>query len=273
MGNGYFNLSVAETLSETEDTVSIVFELPDDIKDEFKYKAGQFVNFKMFFDGKPYVRAYSMSSSPHTDKEFIVTVKAIPDGIVSQYLVNELKPGDQLLVSKPKGKFALDFSKENSGYFIMFAAGSGITPLFSMIKSTLFVDKESKVTLFYSNRSENTIIFKEKIEELESLYAGRFKTVHLLTKPSNNWSGLKGRLNSEIAQTLLSYYANGSLHKSEIYLCGPDSFMDTARQALIDMNVSQDRIKSEKFNTVKQKKEPKPDMKQITLGRIELKAI
>lgn len=253
MSNGYFSLNVAETLKETDDTVSIVFKLSDSIKEDFKYKPGQHVNFKTVIDSSVYIRTYSMSSSPHTDEDLVITVKEIENGAVSPYILKEIKPGDNILVSKPRGKYVLNPDSDRKGYYVMFAAGSGIAPLYSMLKSVLHIEKESKVTLFYANRSEKSIIFKDSLAMLSEQYKGRFKTIHLLSQPSHNWTGLKGRLNSEIAKMLLTSYINGELNSAEVYMCGPDGFMSSAEEALKHLNVSEERIHSEEFNPVAKK--------------------
>ncbi|WP_394992075.1 2Fe-2S iron-sulfur cluster-binding protein [Emticicia sp.] len=243
----YF-LQVKEVTHETSDSVTIYFWHP--LSEQIKYKAGQFITVIVPAEegGKKVRRSYSMSTSPHSDTSIGITVKRVTGGLVSNYLNDNVNVGDFLEVLEPMGNFHVEPDAEKSRHAVLFAAGSGVTPMMSIAKSILKMEANSRVTLIYGNRSEDSIIFKNKIEELENQYSKRFTIHHLLSRPSDLWVGQKGRISQGIAIRLMKD-ADTDFAKDEFYLCGPIGMMEDVIAGLNIYNVSKDQIHKENFHT------------------------
>jgi ring-1,2-phenylacetyl-CoA epoxidase subunit PaaE len=244
----YF-LQVKEVVLETADSVTIYFWHP--LSEQIKYKAGQFITIIVPAGegGKKVRRSYSMSTSPHSDTAIGVTVKRVQGGLVSNYLNDNVKIGDFLEVLEPLGNFFLEPDADTTRHIVLFAAGSGITPMMSIAKSVLKMELNSRVTLIYGNRSEDSIIFKQKLEELEAQYGKRLGVHLLLSNPSDLWVGHKGRISQGIAVRLMKE-ADTDFTKDNFYLCGPVGMMEDIIAALGIYNVSKEQIHKENFHTV-----------------------
>lgn len=244
----YF-LQVKEVVQETADSVTIYFWHP--LSEQIKYKAGQFITIIVPAGegGKKVRRSYSMSTSPHSDTAIGVTVKRVEGGLVSNYLNDNVKVGDFLEVLEPLGNFFLEPDADTTRHIVLFAAGSGITPMMSIAKSVLKMESNSRVTLIYGNRREDSIIFKQKLEELEVQYGKRLGVHHLLSNPSDLWVGHKGRISQGISVRLMKE-ADTDFMKDNFYLCGPTGMMEDVIAALGIYNVSKERIHKENFHTV-----------------------
>lgn len=242
----YF-LQVKEVVQETQDTITIYFWHP--LSEQVKYKAGQFITVIVPAGegGKKVRRSYSMSTSPHTDTSIGITVKRVTNGLVSNYLNDKVKVGDFIEVIEPMGNFLVETNADTQRHLFLFGAGSGITPLLSMAKSVLKMEANSKVTLIYGNRNENSIIFKAKLEEMESQYGERLKVYHVLSQPSGLWVGQTGRISQGLAIRLMKD-AGVDFKKDEFYLCGPVGMMEDVIKGLEIYEVSKSRIHKENFN-------------------------
>lgn len=243
----YF-LQVKEVVHETSDSVTIYFWHP--LSEQIKYKAGQFITVIVPAGeaGKKVRRSYSMSTSPHSDTSIGITVKRVSGGLVSNYLNDNVKTGDFLEVVEPMGNFHVEPDADKSRHIVLFAAGSGVTPLMSIAKSVLKMESDSRITLVYGNRSEESIIFKQQISELEAKYGSRFNVQLLLTRPSDTWVGHKGRISQGVAIRLLKE-TDTDFTKDEFYLCGPVGMMEDVIAGLSIYNVAKERIHKENFHT------------------------
>ena len=224
-------LRVARIVQETRDARSIVLAIPEDLKDRFAYRAGQFLSFKIPYQGKVLVRSYSLCSSPDCDAEHKIAVKRVEDGRISNWIHEELREGDTLMVTPPAGFFVLDDERRK---LVLFSAGSGITPVISIVKSAL-ATTDRKVKLVYANRDADSIIFADEIAQLAARYADRFEVVHSL-------DDVDGLLDLDAVKRHVGGDADG-----DFYLCGPGPFMATVEAALEEMGVHMDRIHVEHF--------------------------
>ncbi len=240
----YFHLTVKEIIEETVDTKTISFWQP--VHQAVSYKAGQFITVIIEIDGKKERRSYSMSSSPR-EASLAITIKKMNNGLVSNYLCEKLKVGDAIEVMEPMGHFIAEADAENARNIVMFGGGSGITPLMSIIKTILPVEKMSKIFLVYGSRTEEDIIFKKQFDILENEYKGRFKVVHVLSKPSYTWTGYKTRINQASAVIFLKQDIGLSITDAEYYLCGPEGMMEQVTNALQLFNVPSNQIHKEHF--------------------------
>jgi 3-ketosteroid 9alpha-monooxygenase subunit B len=222
---------VARVVRENHDSCSLVFEVPPSLAERFRYRAGQFLSFKIPYQGKVLTRSYSLSSSPDCDPEHKVTVKRIEDGRVSNWINDEVKPGDTLMVVPPSGLFVLNDKKRK---IVLFAGGSGITPCISIIKTALRATTR-KLELVYANRDERSIIFADELEELERQHPDRLEIVHSLDD-RDGYLDVK-RVEHRAVDSL----------EADFYLCGPAAFMDTVERALAALHVPSEQIHIERF--------------------------
>ncbi|GAB3941861.1 hypothetical protein GCM10028805_05700 [Spirosoma harenae] len=245
MANRYF-LKVKDVVRETADAVTISFWHP--INEEVRYQPGQFLTFLLNINGQKIRRSYSMASSPHVDVSLSVSVKRVPGGLASNYLCDRIKPGDVLETLEPMGTFIPKLDPQNRRTLILIGAGSGITPLFSMAKSALHVEPNSRVWLIYGNRNQKSIIYKDHLDAMEKGYGkSRFQVTHILSQPNFGWLGAKGRVNQSIIAKLLDQLSPVERQNASFYLCGPDGMMGEARSALSLVGVSAEHIHKESF--------------------------
>lgn len=237
-------LKVKEVIKETSDAVTIAFKQP--LFRKIKYQSGQFLTVIVSVNGQSLRRSYSLSSSSITDDALAVTVKRVQNGVVSNYLNDHVKEGDKIDLMEPMGNFTPPESAKN---LILWGAGSGITPLMSVIKTALVGDSSRTVTLIYANTHENSIIFKKQLAELENKYSGRFKVLHILSKPqSPNWAnGLRGRLTNERTPDILNACPDLKNTNSYVMICGPQGFMEVAEQIVRGLGFGSERILKESF--------------------------
>lgn len=258
----FHTLQVKDIIKETESCVTVLFEINEENKENFKFTAGQYLTIKADIGGEDVRRAYSISTGKNEDS-IGVSVKKIKDGKMSNYLNSTVKVGDKLEVMKPDGKFTLithvDIQKDH--YF--FAAGSGITPVMSMLKSMLEDEPKSTAYLLYGSKDEDNIIFKNQLEELQSRYEGQLVVDHTLSKPSKdksdgimgilgksktNWKGMKGRIDSAKVARFIQDNPPKS-ENVEYYVCGPGDMIDTVKTTLMGNGVSKKDINQEYFTT------------------------
>jgi 3-ketosteroid 9alpha-monooxygenase subunit B len=238
-------LKIANRIQETSDSVSLVLEIPDELKGKFKYRAGQFVTFFMDIAGKVISRSYSLASSPDYDSDFKVSVKLVPGGLGSTYLLQTVKVGEVLWTTPPAGLFCLPGNFKD-GPVMFYAAGSGVTPIMSLIK-TVLQTSSTTCALFYQNRDEGSILFCKELADLEAKFANRFSVTHILSTPPAHWSGLKGRCSKDVIHEFLKQgKANSS---TQHFLCGPEGFMKTVGDALADKGVDKKHVHTENFGT------------------------
>ena len=244
MSNRYYRLKVQEIVRETSDTIIIHFEQP---AAPIAYHPGQFLTLIIDMKGEKVRRSYSMCSSPHADQTLAVAVKRVSNGKVSNFLNDHLKVGDTMEVMEPMGSFTPNLNPNFERHLVMIGAGSGITPLMSIIKSALSMETRSQVSLIYGNRSRQSIIFGKELEALQAKYSGRFKFIHVLSQPDSTWNGPQGRLNQTLILKVLEQLSNVEKPDTEFYMCGPEGLMDEVKKALAIMHVPTQRVHKESF--------------------------
>ena len=238
-------LSVAEVRPETNDTVSVAFEVPDQLRNQYRFAQGQHLTLRRKFSGTEIRRSYSICSSVDED-ELRIAVKAIPNGVFSGFVHNRLAAGKKIEVGSPIGHFNVPLDPSQSKRYAAFAAGSGITPLMSIIKTTLERELRSRFTLVYGNRETGSIIFREALERLKNIYMERLSLVHTLSQESRNLPLLDGRIDRVKADALLESLVLVDQH-NEFFLCGPKGMIDAVREALIKKEVPSSCIHYELF--------------------------
>lgn len=257
MGITFHPIRVQNKKFETTDSVSFSFTIPDELIESYKFKAGQFITISVDIDGTSYRRSYSMSSAP-TEHSLKITVKRVQNGKVSNYLIDTLNEGDSLNIGTPDGKFYLEAKSNEKRDHYFFAAGSGITPIYSMIKNLLENEAMSSVYLLFGNRTEESIIFYDELKDLAKTYEGQFYISHALSQPPKNklfsrlrsgnnaWAGKKGRIDANMLEEFLGENLSKSGHNS-YYICGPGNMLETLKDALIEKEISKKEIHFESF--------------------------
>lgn len=243
----FHNIKVANIYKETKDTVVISFDIPDHLKDKFNFKQGQHLTLRKEINGEDIRRNYSLCSSP-IDNEWKVAVKTIRDGVFSNYAFNTLKKGDELQIMAPHGEFYVECEPESAKNYIAFAAGSGITPMLSIIKTHLHSELYSTFKLFYLNRTVKSIIFKEEIEQLKNEFFGRFQVFYFLTKEQRDIPFLNGRFDKEKLAVLTKTFIDIP-DTDHAFICGPQDMIFLIRDELQAAGMSKDKIHYELFFT------------------------
>lgn len=243
----FHRLNIAAITRETPDAVAITLHVPEQLRSHYHYTPGQHLTLKALIDGQELRRCYSICSSPQ-DGVLQIGVKAIPEGRFSGFANTHLKSGDSIDVMVPQGQFGYLPRPGTRGNYLAVAAGSGITPLLSIITTTLQQEPESRFTLIYGNRTSRTVMFREALTDLKNRYAQRFQVLYLFSQENGDSPLLNGRIDSEhlvnIGRTLLDYSAF-----DRAFVCGPESMMDDVHTALEQAGMTADRIFSERFNT------------------------
>lgn len=244
-GPKYHELTIKDIVEETKDAITIVFFQPDSGK--VSYKAGQFLTLIAPVNGKEVRRAYSLCSSPFVDADLAVTVKRVDNGLMSNWLPENLKVGDKLKVMEPMGQFTTEFVATNKRHIIMFAGGSGITPLMSIIKSTLAQEPDSICSLIYCNRDIDSVIFRNALDEMQTVDEGRLHVIHILDNAPMNWQGYSGLLNHEMLSKLFERIPDWGIEKTTYLMCGPEGMMKNVDTLLEARKISKDKIFKESF--------------------------
>lgn len=243
-GSHYHELLVKNIIQETKDAISIVFEQP---VAKLHYKSGQFLTLIVPIQGKEVRRAYSLCSSPFIDADLAVSVKRVEKGLMSNWLPDNLKVGAKVKVMEPMGQFTTEFAKNKKRHLVMFAGGSGITPMMSIIKSLLTQEPDSICSLIYCNRDIDSIIFKTQFEQLQTQYEGRLHVIHILDNAPMNWQGLSGLLNKEMLVKLFERIPDWGLDKTTYLMCGPEGMMKNVDNLLVEHQIPKEKIFKESF--------------------------
>jgi ring-1,2-phenylacetyl-CoA epoxidase subunit PaaE len=259
----FFQLKIKNKTAETPDTVTIELDVPDELRDLFNYKQGQYITLRFDFNGKELRRSYSMSSSP-LENRLAITVKKVSGGRASTFLHDQAKVGDSLEVAPPDGRFFNETNPEKRRTYYLFGAGSGITPLMSIIKTTLETEPMSTIFLLYGSRNEENIIFREELDRLSERYSGQLHLEHILSQPtkeksggglfsvfkksSTNWQGKIGRINARAVDSFLNEnMPHGPEADCLYFICGPGDMADIAKAALLGRGVDAKQIYTEHF--------------------------
>lgn len=238
-------LRVQSIRPETEDAVSIVFEIPADLAGQFRYVPGQYLTLRRDFDGTDVRRSYSICSGAD-DGDLRVAVKAIPGGVFSTWATTQLKAGETLQVMEPAGRFGITPDPGRAASYVLFAAGSGITPVLAILKSLLSREPGSDVTLFYGNRNSQSIMFREELEDLKNRYMGRLRVFHVLSRERQEVDLFNGRIDRAKVADLLKVLVDATAVEG-FYLCGPEGMVEDVKAALAAGGVEPGRIHAELF--------------------------
>ena len=244
----YFHpLKIKEIKKETSDAVVISFDVPDNLKNDYKFISGQHLTLKTHLNGEEIRRSYSICSAPY-ENTLKVAVKRLENGIFSNYANSSLKKGQTLEVMLPMGKFSPTLEKVNSRNYLLVAAGSGITPIISILKSILADEPKSTVTLIYGNRNTRSIMFKEELEGLKNLFLERLNLHFVLSREKLDAPLLSGRIDKDKCNAFFKSIINPTLF-DEAFICGPEGMVFAMQDSLIENGVLKNKIHTELFTT------------------------
>jgi ring-1,2-phenylacetyl-CoA epoxidase subunit PaaE len=246
----FHKLAIKEINKETADCVSVLFDVPENLKNTFQFKQGQSLTMRTVINNEEVRRTYSICSSP-LENQWRVAIKKVDGGLFSSLANEQLKKGDVLEVMPPVGKFNVELNSSNKKNYLAFAAGSGITPVISIIKTTLHTEPQSSFTLVYGNRSRSSIIFFEELEELKNKYVQRFSFVNILSRERTDATINFGRINKEKLEELSKIIDYTSTH--ETFICGPEEMIFCIKDFLETKGIDKKKIHFELFTTPGQK--------------------
>lgn len=240
-------LTIEDVRRETADCVSVAFSIPPTLREEFRYYQGQNITLRTKMDGQEIRRSYSICSSP-LENELRIAIKRVPGGLFSTYANEQLQKGQELEVLPPSGKFYTELRPDHRKRYLAFAAGSGITPILSLIKTTLAVETDSHFTLVYGNRHRQSILFREDLEALKNRYMDRLSLHHILSREQMEIPLQQGRIDAvkcgELCTRLIELGQT-----DEIFLCGPEEMIFSVKDWLGTQGVDAKKIHFELFHT------------------------
>ena len=253
MKPSFFEITVQEIIRETDDCLSIAFDIPEKFMNDFNFKSGQYLTLKTQIENEEVRRSYSLCSEP-SSKTHKIAIKRIENGLFSSYAHEKIKVGDSIEVMAPSGNFQHIPNASNEKNYALFAAGSGITPILSILKSILRHEPNSHVNLIYGNKGINSIIFKEEIEALKNTYLNQMSVVHILSRENLGNLLQQGRIDKAKCEMLLKTYFNQT-KIDDVFICGPEQMTLDIREVMIAQGMHSKQIHLELFGTGYDKKE------------------
>ena len=258
-------LSIREIKRETPNCITIELDVPENLKEQFLYQAGQYLSIEVDLSGQIYRREYSICSAPH-EESLRFSVKRVPGGKVSNWLNADCKAGDSLKVFPPNGRFIVTPNPDSRLTYYFIGSGSGITPLFSMIKTILECEPLSTVYLIYGNSTREEVIYGEELRAMNEKYADQFQVQYIFSQMSN-WTGKKGRIDQGVIAEFLRTHPKAT-REERFFICGPGNMIETVEAALLELDVYSGDILKEYF--VNDKKELTTDMNTDLSGLLHV---
>lgn len=271
--NQFHSLTVSDLRRETRDSISLAFDIPEDLAQSYQFKQGQFLTLRTQIDGQEVRRSYSICSGVQ-DNEMRVAIKRVPDGLFSTFANDSIKVGDVLEVMPPLGHFYSELDPVRRGDYLLVAAGSGITPILSIAKTTLAAEPHSKVTLLYGNRSTSSTMFRDQLADLKNTYMDRLNLIFVLSREQQDIDLYNGHIDEDKCRALFERWVNVKA-LAGAFICGPQSMTETVRDLLKESGTPEEKIHFELFAAAgnERKREQRAhaaanaDMSEITVIR------
>jgi ring-1,2-phenylacetyl-CoA epoxidase subunit PaaE len=252
----FYPLTVANVRNETRDAIAVTFDVPQELKETFAYKQGQHLTLRAMIDNEDVRRSYSICSSVQ-DNVLRVAIKRTPGGMFSSWANETLKPGMTLDVMPPMGHFNVPLDAANEKHYLAFAAGSGITPVLSIIKTTLLAEPKSRFTLVYGNRATSSVIFRDELTDLKDTYLDRLRLVYVMSREQQDIELFNGRITKEKCAQFFQHWI-GVADVDVAFICGPEEMMHGVSAALQDAGMPKEHIRIELFAASIPKHEHRP---------------
>ncbi|MFC5461142.1 1,2-phenylacetyl-CoA epoxidase subunit PaaE [Massilia niabensis] len=252
----FYPLTVAQVKHETRDAIAVTFAVPPELKSTFAYQQGQHLTLRATIGGEDVRRSYSICSAVQ-DELLRVAIKRTPGGLFSSWANESLQPGATLEVMPPMGHFNVPLEPDSERHYLAFAAGSGITPILSIIKTTLQAEPKSRFTLVYGNRASSSVIFRDELTDLKDLYMGRLKLVYVMSREQQDIELFNGRITGEKCSAFLKHWID--IQDIDIaFICGPEDMMHGVSRSLQEAGMAKENIRIELFAASIPKHEHKP---------------
>jgi ring-1,2-phenylacetyl-CoA epoxidase subunit PaaE len=267
MAVAFHTLTVADVRRETPEAVSVAFAVPPDLADDYRFQPGQHLTLRTTLDGAECRRSYSICTAPG-DGELRVAVKKVDEGRFSTWVNDALKPGDAVDVMTPQGRFGLSPDPGASRTYLAIAAGSGITPVMSLARTLLAQEPRAEFVLIYGNRSSQSIIFKDELDDLKDRFLERFTVHHVLSREQQELPLLNGRIDAGKIEALIGAIAPAA-EIDHVFLCGPGALIEDSKAKLLELGVPAERIHVEYFSTDGAPVPPRPFIPRDANDRTE----
>ncbi|HEX8787065.1 MAG TPA: 1,2-phenylacetyl-CoA epoxidase subunit PaaE [Telluria sp.] len=241
----FYPLTVAKVKHETRDAIAVTFDLPPRLQETFQYRQGQHLTLRAMIDGEDVRRSYSICSAVQ-DNQLRVAIKRVQGGLFSTWANECLKPGVTIDVMPPEGRFNLPLEPESRRHYLAFAAGSGITPILSIVKTTLLAEPHSRFTVLYGNRASSSVIFRDELAELKDIYMERLNLVYVMSREPQDIDLFHGRITQDKCRQLFEYWLRVE-DFDYAFICGPEDMMHGVSAALQDAGMPKERIRIELF--------------------------
>ena len=241
----FHQLTVDNVRPAGDNAVSVTFAVPAELREDYRFVQGQHLNIRTEIDGEPLRRSYSICSAAGDD-ELAIAIRNVTGGVFSPYANEHLKSGDSLQVMTPTGRFFTELDANNQKTYIAYAAGAGITPIISNLRTILATEPNSRVFLFYGNRSRATTIFREELMDLKNRYMTRFNIHFVFSQEQTDMALFDGRIDGAKARDLLAAFCPPE-DVDACLICGPDSMIDDVTAALQAAGIAEERVHSERF--------------------------
>ena len=252
----FYPLTVAKVKHETRDAIAVTFAVPPELKQTFAYQQGQHLTLRALIDGEDVRRSYSICSAVQ-DEQLRVAIKRTPGGLFSSWANEHLQAGATLEVMPPMGHFNVPLEPESERHYLAFAAGSGITPILSIIKTTLQAEPKSRFTLVYGNRASSSVIFRDELTDLKDMYMGRLKLVYVMSREQQDIELFNGRITGEKCSAFLKHWID--IEDIDVaFICGPEDMMHGVSKSLQEAGMAKEKIRIELFAASIPKHEHKP---------------
>lgn len=252
----FYPLTVAKVKHETRDAIAVTFAVPPELKSTFAYQQGQHLTLRAQIGGEDVRRSYSICSAVQ-DEQLRVAIKRTPGGLFSSWANESLRPGATLDVMPPMGHFNVPLDPASERHYLAFAAGSGITPILSIIKTTLLAEPKSRFTLVYGNRASSSVIFRDELGELKDVYMGRLKLVYVMSREQQDIELFNGRITGEKCSAFLRHWID--IRDIDVaFVCGPEDMMHGVSASLQEAGLAKEKIRIELFAASIPKHEHKP---------------
>jgi ring-1,2-phenylacetyl-CoA epoxidase subunit PaaE len=259
MTQRFHSLRIIDIRKETADCVSIAFHVPTELISDYEFRAGQYLTLKAIIEGEEIRRAYSLCSAPF-EKEWRIAVKRMENGKFSTYANSKMNIGDYLEVSTPSGNFKINETFYNYQSVVLFAAGSGITPIISIVKELLKTQSNSFITLFYGNKGLNDVIFREQLENLKNQHLNRLSINHIFSRENTGNAIQYGRINRQKTLDIFNSFLS-QIPIDKVFICGPDQMIFDVKETLIELGIKSEIIHFELFKTQISKKNQEERLK------------
>jgi ring-1,2-phenylacetyl-CoA epoxidase subunit PaaE len=252
----FYPLTVAKVEHETRDAIAVTFAVPPELKQTFAYQQGQHLTLRAMIAGEDVRRSYSICSAVQ-DEQLRVAIKKTTGGLFSNWANDNLRPGATLEVMPPMGHFNVPLDPDSERHYLAFAAGSGITPVLSIIKTTLLAEPKSRFTLVYGNRASSSVIFRDELTDLKDVYMGRLKLVYVMSREQQDIELFNGRITGEKCSAFLKHWID--IQDIDVaFICGPEDMMHGVSKSLRDAGMAKEKIRIELFAASIPKSEHKP---------------